>query len=91
MKRLLLAAVIACLATPVIARDYDATIACHIGQAAVSLRKRDLNAKISVKTATDIAYQYGSKRCKGRITEEVSEYIHYSIRAMAKEWFSEDD
>jgi hypothetical protein len=91
MKGLLLATVIACLATSAIARDDDATVACLIGQAAVSLHKQDRNAKIDAKAATNVAMRYADKRCKGRLSEGASDYVYHSIHGMAKAWFNEDD
>ena len=89
MKRLLLVVAIASLATPAIARDYDAKFACLIGQAAVSLNKQ-MGNKIDAKTATSVAIRYADKRCKERLSSGADDYVWHSVHGMAKVWFDED-
>jgi hypothetical protein len=90
MKRLLLAIVIACVATSAIARNEDALVACLVGQATTSLHLQ-YRDKVDAKTATTIAWRYAGKRCKGRLSEGASDYVHHTIRDMAKERFTEED
>jgi hypothetical protein len=68
MKRLLLATVMACVATSASARNEDKIVACLMGQATTFLHLQR-NDKVDTRTAANIAYQYGAKRCKGRLSE----------------------
>jgi hypothetical protein len=87
-KRLLLAIVIASLATPAIARDDDATVACLVGRAAVSLHEQMHKTK-DARTAANIAMRSADVRCKGRLSEGASDYVYHSINGMAKAWFDD--
>jgi hypothetical protein len=98
MKRLLLAAVIACMATSASARNNDAKIVpCLIGQATTSLllqQQQLVNTenKIDARIAANVAYKYASKHCpRGRISEGADDYVYHSIRGKAVEMFGEGE
>jgi hypothetical protein len=91
MKRLLLATVMACVATSASARDESKLVACLMGQATTSLHLQR-NDKVDTKAASNIAYQYASKRCpKGRLSEGADDYVFHTIRAKAAEFFGEEE
>jgi hypothetical protein len=89
MKRLLLAAIIACVATSASARNEDALVACLVGQATTSLQLQ-YRDKVDAQTATTNAWKYAGKRCKGgHLSEGASDYVHHSIKAKAIEIFGD--
>jgi hypothetical protein len=90
MKRLLLATVVVCLATSAIAGDDDATVACVVGYAAVSLHQQ-MGSKVDARKAANIAMRSTDRRCKGRLSEGASDYVFHSIHGMAKAWFNDAD
>lgn len=65
-----------------------ATVECLMGKAAARLNEQ-LDRRVTAQVATDAAMTYAAKRCKGKLSEGVDDYVYHSIRDMASRWFEE--
>jgi hypothetical protein len=84
---LLGALIVPSVAAPRVPPREQALVECLIGKAAVSLLNRLEGQKVNASAATDAAYNYAFKGCKGgRLSEAGGDFVHNAISAMATHW-----